>query len=551
MTPEARWHLAQTAVALLSRNPKGLRGISIRARCGPVRDRLLETVGELTTIRPEMDTAALFGGLDLTATLAAGKPVYLKGLVEQEGARLRLASAERAERGFSAQLATAIDANDNFSLYLLDEGVDDEAAAHALTDRLAFWITLDDVPLSATTKALPTGDMTAPSRVHVSKEARKILVSLSLTMGVRSIRPLIFALEAAKTHAAFAGRSEVTQDDLEMATLLVLAPRAEMIPDAQEDAPDDPETDDSSSDDRKDQTDPLEDKLVDAARAALPPDLLAQLIAQRSNRAPDRGTMEATSRNRGTRGRPRPSRPGKLGRGQRVDLPASLRAATIWQRIRRDSRKAAGQHPRKIDIRTSDIHLRHFKPREERLLCFLVDASGSAAANRLGEAKGAVELLLADAYAARDFVTLIAYRKEGADTLLAPTRSLVAAKKQLAGLPGGGATPLAHGLEAASHAITSARRKGAAPALIVVAEGRANIARDGTADRAQAAADALTAADAIRSLGAPGLVLDMSRRPEPQLAELASRLGVAVIPVPRADAKQLSATVHAALPRGS
>ena len=60
----------------------------------------------------------------------------------------------------------------------------------------------------------------------------------------------------------------------------------------------------------------------------------------------------------------------------------------------------------------------------------------------------AVELLLADCYVRRDEVAVIAFRGKGAELLLPPTRSLVRAKRALAGLPGGGGTPLAHALEA-------------------------------------------------------------------------------------------------------
>jgi hypothetical protein len=72
---------------------------------------------------------------------------------------------------------------------------------------------------------------------------------------------------------------------------------------------------------------------------------------------------------------------------------------------------------------------------------FVVDASGSSALNRLAEAKGAVELLLAECYVRRDRVALVAFHGQHAELVLPPTRSLVRARRSLAGLPGGGGTP--------------------------------------------------------------------------------------------------------------
>jgi len=45
-----------------------------------------------------------------------------------------------------------------------------------------------------------------------------------------------------------------------------------------------------------------------------------------------------------------------------------------------------------------------YQQRSQTLTIFAVDASGSSALNRLAEAKGAVELLLADCYVRRDLV---------------------------------------------------------------------------------------------------------------------------------------------------
>src|SRR4029450_5166679 len=114
-----------------------------------------------------------------------------------------------------------------------------------------------------------------------------------------------------------------------------------------------------------------------------------------------------------------------------------------------------------------------FRQRTRTTTIFVVDASGSSALNRLAEAKGAVELLLADCYVRRDRVALLAFRGRGADLLLPPTRSLVAAKRGLGGLPGGGGTPLAAGIEAGLALADAVGRKGETPVVILLTDGRA------------------------------------------------------------------------------
>ncbi|WP_343895811.1 VWA domain-containing protein, partial [Craurococcus roseus] len=139
------------------------------------------------------------------------------------------------------------------------------------------------------------------------------------------------------------------------------------------------------------------------------------------------------------RGRRIGTRTGDPRSGGRLDLVETLRAAAPWQRLRR--RYAVADGPR-VAIRREDFRLVRFRQETGTTTVFVVDASGSAAVNRLGEAKGAVELLLADCYVRRDQVALLAFRGQGAELLLPPTSSLVRAKRSLAALPGGGGTPL-------------------------------------------------------------------------------------------------------------
>ena len=105
---------------------------------------------------------------------------------------------------------------------------------------------------------------------------------------------------------------------------------------------------------------------------------------------------------------------GKLDGQNRIDVVATLRAAAPFQTIRRAHSKTV----RQVLIYPDDIHVKRYETRSERVVIFAVDASGSAALARLSEAKGAVELLLAQAYARRDHVALIGFRNAQADLLL-------------------------------------------------------------------------------------------------------------------------------------
>ena len=165
---------------------------------------------------------------------------------------------------------------------------------------------------------------------------------------------------------------------------------------------------------------------------------------------------------------------------------------------------------------------------------------------RLGEAKGAVELLLADCYVRRDRVALIAFRGRTAELLLPPTRSLVRAKRSLAGLPGGGGTPLAAGIDAAFELADAIRRRGATPVVVVLTDGRANVGRDGIGGREHASADAMAAARRARAGRLTALVLDTSPQAQRQARELAAEMGATYLPLPHAGAAAVSQAVRIA-----
>src|SRR5205085_1959941 len=135
----------------------------------------------------------------------------------------------------------------------------------------------------------------------------------------------------------------------------------------------------------------LEDVVLAAALASLPPDVLARIAAGRGRR-PVRTSGGGERRKSAARGRPMGTRAGVPRGGLRLSLIETLRSAAPWQRLR------GRERGERIAVRRDDLRVRRFETRAEALTIFAVDASGSSALARLAEAKGAVELLLAEAY---------------------------------------------------------------------------------------------------------------------------------------------------------
>ncbi len=542
MTP---WKRATTALALLAIDP-GLGGVVIRARSGPVRDALVACLPALplplTRLHPAMTGEALDGGIDLSATLNAGTLTQTRGLLDAPST-LVLAMAERADPYLAARLSATLDRCAGHLVIALDEGLDDEAIAPALADRMAFHVDLDGIAradigaafvASAVVRGVVLHDVALPD------DLPETLVLLAVRLGIISLRAVGFALRAAKAHALLQGRTLVADEDVSTAVALIFAHRATQLP-ADEDQDDTPPPDQDQQDQEPPPPEEMqgipEDILLEAVKAALPAALLEDLQSGKAS-ASAKGAGSGQKKIGNRRGRPLPAREGGAS-SARVDLIATLRAAVPWQTLRKR------QQPERTGpiIQRTDLRRKRYQDHSDRLLIFVVDASGSSALSRLGEAKGAIELLLAQAYARRDHVALISFRGTEAEVLLSPTRSLVQTKRKLAELPGGGATPLAAGLRTADEMARQSTRKGFSPTVIVLTDGRSNMTLDGTPDRALAAADSRLMAQALASQGAQSIVIDTGRRAEPALAELARMMRGHYLALPRADAQSVSAAV--------
>jgi magnesium chelatase subunit D len=580
-------HDAALAACLLAVDPCGLGGASVRSAYGPAVTAFLKTLQSLLPagapfrrVPLHIADGRLLGGLDLAATLQAGRPVLERGLLaDADGGCAVLPMAERLPLAMVARLCSVLDSKEvvverdgfacrntsRIAVIALDEGAsDDERPPAALLDRLALHLDLQaaqcdddrDAPFDAGQIASARAMLPA---VTADAEMVKAICSAAAAIGIASARAPMFAMKVACIHAALSGRRRVEDEDAIVATRLVLAPRATILPLADASPEQSFDRDQKPNSSAPDSSAPqsadnqstaasggeLEDVVLQATRAAIPARVLAQLQSRGASRTTSIETGRAGARSQSARrGRPVGTRRGELKAGARLNIVETLRSAAPWQRLRREQ-SGSGQ----VHVRRDDFRLTRLKHRSVSATIFVVDASGSAALHRLAEAKGAVELLLADCYVRRDQVALIAFRGKSADLILPPTRSLARAKRSLSALPAGGGTPVAAALEAAGILAVGLRRKGLSPTIVLLTDGRANVARDGNVGREQAEMEAITSARRLRAAGVAALVVDISPRPRGAAGKLADNMGARYLALPNADARILSRAVRTITPR--
>ncbi len=340
--------------------------------------------------------------------------------------------------------------------------------------------------------------------VAVSPELLDMIAGLSLEAFVAGHRADIIMAAAARTIAAWNGRTEVIEADVCEAAELVLFHRIREAPppppeqpeppqEEEEEPPEEQEKEDSNQEPSEQpeempppepqDTEPAEqEQQQEQDRSTLPPAAPQDVVFAVGQPFPVKRISHNRDRllRKGSGRRSRTKTASKAGRYVRSTMQrkyndpafdATMRAAAPHQAHRQRDGVAIAIEP--CDIRE--------KVREKRIgnfLLFVVDASGSMGAQqRMVETKGAILSLLLDAYQKRDRIGMVAFKGNTAEILLPPTSSVEMAHKLLEELPTGGRTPLSAGLIKAYEVAKTHLYKdpNISPLLILVSDGKGNV----------------------------------------------------------------------------
>jgi magnesium chelatase subunit D len=379
--------------------------------------------------------------------------------------------------------------------------------------------------------------------VTLSDEMLTLITHISITMGVDGHRADIVMHKTASTIASWEERHEVTREDVRRAAEIALPHRRRRDPftpphlDEDElnqaiqsfDAKQASETEQGEETDHEESSSPTDDDTTNAAsnKAGTPTASGAESHID-ADSMPESPTLLAPGRLpitrpksgrrtqhevQGRRGRSVRSRPMKPGDPPDVSLIDTIRAAAL-----REPGEAG------LSITRADIRIRRRMRKVGNLMLFVVDGSGSMAAQRRMQlTKSAVLGLLADAYQHRDRVGLVTFRKTDAHETVPPTTSLDLAHARMREMPTGGRTPLAHGLDLARRVILRERSRDTEirPIVILLTDGVANVGLNAGSDPMD---DAQRAARQLALNHIPALVVDADRRrarvsPLPDLAQ--------------------------------
>ena len=131
-----------------------------------------------------------------------------------------------------------------------------------------------------------------------------------------------------------------------------------------------------------------------------------------------------------------------------IAFDATMRAAAPFQTLRVDARENVA-----FSVHTGDLQRKVRIKKRGNLVLFAVDLSWSLNDRRISAAKGAVLSFLGDAYRKRDRVGMLVVKGKDAQLVLPPTNNVQLAQRALENLRVGGATPLSAGLLLASRVL--------------------------------------------------------------------------------------------------
>lgn len=324
----------------------------------------------------------------------------------------------------------------------------------------------------------------------------------------------IILAETAKALCAWRNGAEVTADDVSEAAKFVLphrmrnAPQEETVQQNTETS-DKNEPPENTEDNSQTETEPPQDTALQEENSAEQNEK-AEAAGDEFPLSAE-GIKSAAGKNGGSGKRSKTIANENSGRYVRSTVPhgkcTDIAIIPTLCNAALNQRRRTPENGMKLSVRPSDIRKKIREKRTGATILFAVDASGSMGAKRRMRAvKGAVKGLLSEAYRKRDRVGVVAFRGNGAQTLLNITGSPELARKCMDELPMGGKTPLAAGIAAACELLRAERIRtpDALQYLILISDGKANVPLRSD----DPFGDALTAAEQVRLSGVGAMVLD-------------------------------------------
>ena len=190
------------------------------------------------------------------------------------------------------------------------------------------------------------------------------------------------AQKAAQMLSSIDGREEVSNSDLELASVMVLAHRAVTMESIDPDQTDDniqenktSENDEGDEFTEEDQTRFLQDMIIEAVKAKLPDDLINRLKVTSKGISRGSKTGFGYKIKAKVRGRPRPSINGRPNGQERIEIFINTAKCSPMAK----NEKGTTTKSRRNNNTSWRFTNPTFDNRSERVIIFVVDASGSAA----------------------------------------------------------------------------------------------------------------------------------------------------------------------------